>query len=210
MQFSTISDQIPFIGRKKHQREVFWNLAQQHTRFLYNVAFKYAGNRYDAEDLVQETLYTAYDKFHQLRDRRKFKSWLFAILRNHFLKSQRKKAPVQMDEFENGIDYLSQLESVSVHQDVASVYESKAEAEAIRSILDKLPEKYKAVLILYYVEDSSYQEIAEMLEVPIGTVMSRLSRARQMMKKALLRSTINEPRAKKVVQLNQARTRQKK
>jgi RNA polymerase sigma-70 factor (ECF subfamily) len=152
MQFSTITDQIPFIGRKKHQREVFWNLAQNQTRFLYNVAFRYTGNRYDAEDLVQETLYTAYNKFHQLRDRRKFKSWMFAILRNHFLKWQRKKAPVQMDEFENGIDYLSQLESVSLQQDVASVYERKAEAEEIRSILDKLPEKYKAILILYYPE----------------------------------------------------------
>jgi RNA polymerase sigma-70 factor (ECF subfamily) len=166
------------------------------------VAFKYVGNRYDAEDLVQETLYTAYNKFHKLRDSQKFKSWMFTILRNHFLKWQRKKAPVQADEFENGVDYLSQLESVSLQQDVESVYERKAEAETIQSILDRLPEKYKAVLILYYMEDSSYQEVAKLLGVPIGTVMSRLSRAKQMMKKALLRSTINEPQAKKVVRLN--------
>ena len=202
MQFSMITDQVHFLGRKKHKRDVFWNLAQNQTRFLYNVAFKYVGNRYDAEDLVQETLYTAYHKFHQLRDSRKFKSWMFTILRNHFLKWQRKKVPVQADEFEDGIDYMSQLESVSLRQDVASVYETKAEADTIQSILDKLPEKYKAVLILYYMEDSSYQEIAEMLGVPIGTVMSRLSRAKQIMKKALLRSTINEPQAKKVVRLN--------
>jgi len=201
MQFSMITDQVPFMGRKKHQRDVFWNLAQNQMQFLYNVALRYAGNRYDAEDLVQETLYTAYNKFHQLRDSRKFKSWMFTILRNHFLNWQRKKAPVQTDEFENGIDYLSQLESVALQQDAASVYERKAEAETIQSILDKLPEKYKAVLILCYMEDSSYQEIAEMLGVPIGTVMSRLSRAKQMMKKALLRSTINEPQAK-VGQLN--------
>ena len=205
MQFSTIADQIPFIGRKKHQRDVFWNLAQNQTRFLYNVAFRYVGNRYDAEDLVQETLYTACNKFHQLRDRRKFKSWMFAILRNHFLKWQRKKAPVQADEFENGIDYFSQLESVSLRQDAASVYEKKIEAETVQSILDKLPEKYKAVLILYYMEDSSYQEIADMLTVPVGTVMSRLSRAKQIMKKALLRSTINQPQTKKVIQLNMKR-----
>ncbi len=239
MQFPMITDHVPFMGRKKHQRDEFWNLAQNQTRFLYNVAFKYVGNRYDAEDLVQETLYTAYNKFHQLRDSRKFKSWMFTILRNHFLKWQRKKTPVQTDEFENGIDYLSQLESVSLRQDAASVYERKieaetvqsdefdngidylsqlesvslqqdvasvyarkAEAETIQSILDKLPEKYKAVLILYYMEDSSYQEIAEMLGVPIGTVMSRLSRAKQMMKKALLKRTVNEFQAKKVVRLN--------
>jgi RNA polymerase sigma-70 factor (ECF subfamily) len=202
MQFPMITDHVPFMGRKKHQRDAFWNLAQNQSRFLYNVAFKYVGNRYDAEDLVQETLYTAYNKFHQLRDSRKFKSWMFTILRNHFLKRQRQKAPVQADEFDNGIDYLAQLESVSSQQDAASVYERKVEAETIQLILDKLPEKYKAVLILCYMEDNSYQEIAEMLEVPIGTVMSRLSRAKQMMKKSLLRSTINEPQAKKVVRLN--------
>ena len=147
MQLSTITAQIPFVGRKKRQDVEFWDLAQDQTRFLYNVAFKYVGNRHDAEDLVQETLYTAYNKFHQLRDSRKLKSWMFTILRNHFLKWQRKKAPVQTDEFENGIDYLSQLESVSMQQDVASVYERKIEAEAIQSILEKLPEKYKAIII---------------------------------------------------------------
>jgi RNA polymerase sigma-70 factor (ECF subfamily) len=201
MKFSVNIDQILFIGRKKHQRVEFWNLAQDQTRFLYNVAFKYTGNRSDAEDLVQETLYTAYNKFHQLRDNQKLKSWMFTILRNHFLKWQRKKPPLQINEFEDGNDYLTQLESVSMQQDVASLYERKEEAETIQSILDKLPEKYKTVLIFYYMEDSSYQEIAEMLDVPIGTVMSRLSRARQIMKKEMLRSMINESPLKKVIQL---------
>ena len=201
MQFSIITGNVPFIGRNRHRADKFWDLAQDHARFLYNVAFKYAGNHYDAEDLVQETLYTAYNKFHQLRDSRKIKSWMFTILRNHFLKSQRKKEPVRPDEFENGIDYLTQLESASSQQNLASVYERKVETEAIQSILDTLPEKYKTVLILYYLEDSTYQEIAEMLGVPIGTVMSRLSRAKQKMKKALLRSALNTPQANNVVQL---------
>ena len=107
MPFSTIIDQISFMGRKKRQRDVFWDLAQNQTQFLYNVAYRYVGNRYDAEDLVQETLYTAYDKFHQLRDSRKFKSWTFTILRNHFLKWHRKKTTVQADEFENGMPFIS-------------------------------------------------------------------------------------------------------
>jgi RNA polymerase sigma-70 factor (ECF subfamily) len=202
MPIPMITNQVPFMGRKKHQRDLFWNLAQNQTRFLYNVALKYAGNRYDAEDLVQETLYMAYSKFHQLRDSGKFKSWVFRILRNQFLKSQRKKAPVQADEFEDRIDYLTQIESVAGQPDVSSVYEKKVETETIQSILDKLPEKYKTVLILYYMEDSAYHEIAEMLGIPIGTVMSRLSRAKQMMKKALLRSTITVPQPTKVIQMN--------
>ena len=205
MQFSLITDQVPFIGRKKQRRDEFWNMAKTNTQFLYNLAFRYVGNRYDAEDLVQETLYTAYRKFGQLRDRRKFKSWMFTILRNNFLKSQRKKDPIQTNEYENGVDYLSQLESFSVQHDVATVIEKKMEAEAIQLTLNKLPEKYKTVLILYYIEDGSYHEIAEMLGVPIGTVMSRLSRAKQMMKKALLRSAIKEPQAEKVVRINMKR-----
>lgn len=72
MPFSAITDQISFIGRKKRQRDVFWDLAQNQSRFLYDVAFRYVGNRYDAEDLMQETLYSAYHKFHQLKDSRKF------------------------------------------------------------------------------------------------------------------------------------------
>ena len=204
MSFSRIIEEVALKTSKKRQRDTFWDLAQKQTRFLYNVALKYAGNRYDAEDLVQEVLSTAYQKFHQLRERRKFKSWLFTILRNHFLKIQRKKTPVQLDDFENEIDYLAQLESASVQPDAASVVEQKIEAETIHSILDKLPEKYKSVLILYYMEECSYQEIAEMLDVPIGTVMSRLSRAKQMMKKAMLKPAIKAPR-EKVVWLNQKR-----
>jgi RNA polymerase sigma-70 factor, ECF subfamily len=202
MQLSTITGQIPFVGRKKHQRDEFWNLAQDQMRFLYNVAFRYVGNRYDAEDLVQEALYTAYKKFHQLRDNQKFKSWMFTILRNHFLKWQRKKTPLQTDEYDDGVDYFAVLESVSMRPDVAQVYEKEFEAQAVQSILDKLPEKHKTVLILYFMEDSSYQEIADMLSIPVGTVMSRLSRAKQVMKKALLRSTINQSRSNKVVRLN--------
>ena len=205
MQLSTIASQIPFVGRKKRQDSEFWDLAQDQIRFLYNVAYKYAGNRYDAEDLVQDTLHTAYKKFHQLRDSRKFKSWMFAILRNHFLKCQRKKRPVHVDEFEDGIEYITQLESASLGQDTAIAYEKKIEAEAVQSILNKLPEKYKSVLILYYMEESSYQEIADMLSVPVGTVMSRLSRAKQAMKKALLRSTISQPRPTNVVRLKSKR-----
>ena len=110
--------------------------------------------------------------------------------------------PIQTDEFENGADYLSQLESVSLRHDLASAYERKIEAESVQSILNTLPEKYKTVLILYYLEDSSYQEIADALAVPVGTVMSRLSRAKQMMKKSLLRSAINQPQRNKVVQLH--------
>jgi DNA-directed RNA polymerase specialized sigma24 family protein len=72
---------------------------------------------------VVEKLSKAYNKFHQLRDKRKFKSWMFTILRNHFLKWQRKKTRARLDEFENGIDYLTELESASVQQNVAAVFD---------------------------------------------------------------------------------------
>ena len=188
--------------KRKSENDIFWDLAQQHTHFLYNVAFKYTGNRFDAEDLIQEALFTGCKKFYQLQDRKKFKSWIFIILRNHFLKMQRKKKPAEANEYKDELDYLPQLESAALQQDVMSAYDKKETAETVQAVLDKLPEKYKTVLILYFMEDSSYKEIAKLLSIPVGTVMSRLSRAKQTMKKALLKSAQNELKAGKVVTLN--------
>jgi RNA polymerase sigma-70 factor (ECF subfamily) len=145
-------------GIRKKQRDHFKALAYPHITFLYNVAMKYMGDPYDAEDLVQETMYGAFRNFGQLRDESKCRSWLFAIL----------------------------LEGVA-QGDLCRDYEKKLEAISTRESLERLPEKYKTVLVLFFLEDMSYQEISEIIDVPIGTVMSRLSRAKQQMKKELLR-----------------------
>ncbi len=175
-----------FGSRKKH-RNHFKKLTYPHIPFLYNVAMKYMGNQYDAEDLVQETMYAAFRYFGQLREESKCRAWLFAILRTTFLKEKRQagKRPL----LAKNETYLELLEGVAA-TDISRDYEKKLETVSTQESLARLPEKYKTVLILFFLEDMSYQEIAETLDVPIGTVMSRLSRAKQQMKKELLREII--------------------
>ena len=176
------------IGQKNRER--FKELAYPHTRFLYNVALKYMGNQYDAEDLVQETMYAAFRNFGQLREESKCRSWLFAILRSNFLREKRQS--VKRPLLSKNDTYLEVLEGVA-QSDICRDYEKKSESKAVRQCLEQLPEKYKTVLILFFLEDMSYQDISETIDVPIGTVMSRLSRAKQQMKKEMLRAlTMNE------------------
>lgn len=186
-------------GLRPKQRERFKKLAYPHTRFLYNVALKYMRNSYDAEDLVQETMYAAFRNFGQLRDESKCRSWLFAILRSNFLKEKRQA--VKRPLLSQNDTYLQVLEGVA-QNDICKDYEAKLESLSIRALIERLPEKYKTVLILYFLEDLSYQAISDLIDVPIGTVMSRLSRAKQQMKKEMLREvTINEA---KVVDIRRA------
>lgn len=171
-------------GALKNNRKLFKELTYPHVRFLYNVALKYMRNQYDAEDLVQETMYAAFRNFHQLREKEKCRSWLFAIMRSSFLKEKRQA--LQRPHLGTDDSYLSFLEGVSA-TNLAGELEKKLESEHVQEIIEGLPEKYKTPLILYFLEDMSYQEIADFLDIPIGTVMSRLSRAKQSIKKVMLR-----------------------
>ncbi len=186
----------------KNNSKNFKELAYPHMRFLYNVALKYMRNQYDAEDLVQETMYAAFRNFHQLRDHEKCRSWLFAIMRSNFLKEKRqagRRPYLGTDE-----SYLDFLEGVSA-TNLAGDLEKKLESEHVQDVIDRLPEKYKTPLILFFLEDMSYQEISDFLDIPIGTVMSRLSRAKQSMKKELLReATLNES---KIVEMSRKAAR---
>ncbi len=96
MRVTQYAKKIPIFRHENRSPELFRELTDQHVTFLYNLALKYTGNRYDAEDIVQETLLTAYKNFAQLRDERKFKSWAFSILRHTYLKSFTKNESVSV------------------------------------------------------------------------------------------------------------------
>jgi RNA polymerase sigma-70 factor (ECF subfamily) len=184
---SNLAKTIPFFG-KKGTAEKFWELAGTHSKFLYNMALRYTANTYDAEDLLQETFYIAFKKFEQLRDQNKLKSWLFSILRNTYLRNRRQNGRIDKREFDEAIDYINVLEEAAERVDIEKAYEQKTESENIQHLLDQLPEKQKSPLLLYYMSGMSYQEISEALDIPIGTVMSRLARGKQMVKKKLLQA----------------------
>lgn len=186
---------------KKNNHKRFETLIKPHTEFLYNMALKYCGNTYDAEDIVQETLYIALKKINQLREDSKSRSWAFTIMRNLFLKEQRYSQKRSGFEFDDTRDYLAVLEDSAQRTDIHESIEKKDGQEHMQKMLDRLPEKYKAPILLYFMKDMSYQEISEFLDIPAGTVMSRLSRGKALLKKEILRQAINEPAREKVVEM---------
>ncbi len=182
-------------------RKTFQELTSPHVRFLYNMALRYTGNSYDAEDLVQETMYAAYKSFSSLREKGKCKAWLLTILRHRFFRDQDRgsKQPLLLDE--TAYLYLLDRYAGAEHQLDLDRRETAAE---VQQILSGLPEKYKTPLLLFYMEDMSYQEISETLELPMGTVMSRLSRAKHYFKKAMLLQAVREGDRAKIVPLHSA------
>lgn len=180
-------------------RKDFQELTSPHVRLLYNMAVRYTGNSYDAEDLVQETMYAAYKSFASLREKHKCKAWLLTILRRRFYReqSQKTKQPFLVDDEA----YLLLLDRYAGAEHLLDLKRQEAVSE-VQQILSELPEKYKTPLLLFFMEDMSYQEISETLELPMGTVMSRLSRAKHHFKKAMLQLAIRETEQAKIIQLH--------
>lgn len=170
------------IFKKNVSTQQFKKLTYPHMKLLYNVALKYTGNVFDAEDIVQETYLMAYNKFHQLKDPERCKPWLLRILRNNFLKTIHKdKARQRLLE----TDYIEYLKQQMRTRDAEELMVKNSSQTAVRAAIDKLPIKYREVLLLYYMDEMLYKDIAQTLDIPIGTVMSRLTRAREGLKTAL-------------------------
>jgi len=159
--------------------ELFQEIALPYLGFIYKSAYRLSGNRADAEDLSQETFRLAFEKFTQLKDTARVKSWLFIILRNAFLQQIKKEKLNYVD-----ID-LANYNPQAARNAGGYVF-NNIMSDDIQAALDKLPEKYKTPVILSYMSGYSYQEIADMLQIPIGTVMSRIARGKNFLKKELL------------------------
>jgi RNA polymerase sigma-70 factor (ECF subfamily) len=144
-------------------------------------------SRVDAEDLLQESIYRAFRSFAGFRRGTHFKAWMFRIVTNCFISRKRseKRAPVLMDlESVRGPDAAVQQELQDGDTDWNRVYGDLVEDDVKRA-LDELPAEFRAPLLLSSMGGLRYKEIAAALEVPIGTVMSRLFRARQRLRRAL-------------------------
>jgi RNA polymerase sigma-70 factor, ECF subfamily len=151
---------------------------------LYGYAMVLSRNSAEAEDLVQETCLRALRAIDGLRAEDSVKSWLFTILRNIWLNQlrQRRTAPdlVELDADENGT-----YEPADVTQDPHNGFVSKVEREQVQVATQQLPVEFREIIILREYEELSYQEIAGLLGCPIGTVMSRLARARSRLRDLL-------------------------
>ncbi len=178
------------IFKKKVSEQIFKELTYPHMKLLYNVALKYTGNVFDAEDIVQETYLMAFNKFHQLKEKDRCKPWMLRILRNNFLKNcQKNKARQRLTE----TDYIEFLKQHIRQKDAEELLVDDSSTRVMKRAIKKLPIKYREVLMLYYMDDMLYKDIAKTLDIPIGTVMSRLTRAREGLKTSLLKQ-IKAPR----------------
>lgn len=156
---------------------------------LYNMAYRLTRNPEDAEDLIQETFFKAYKYYDKFEEGTNLKAWLFRIMKNSFINGYRKRQnkPVESafadieDAFENQV-----LEEASqIKNPEEELFDSVLD-EDVQNAIDSLRDDYRLVILLVDLEGFSYKEAAEILEVPVGTVMSRLYRGRRILESTLL------------------------
>lgn len=150
-------------------------LVVAHHAPLYRYAYRLCGCAVEAEDLTQQAFLIAQQKLHQLREAERAAAWLFAVLRSCFLKSLRRQRPTGGQAFDLEVEEIA----------VAPPEGDEIDREGLAAALAELPEDFRVVVLMFYFEELSYQEIAAELGLPIGTVMSRLSRAKGHLRKQL-------------------------
>jgi RNA polymerase sigma-70 factor (ECF subfamily) len=153
-------------------------LVDEHYAALYRYAYRLSGSTADAEDLTQETFCKAQLCFSQLKDSGRAKPWLFSILRNaylHRVRADRQHGCISLD----GVGDVPEPSPEPL---------PPVDPEQLQRALNELPEAFRTPIILYYFEDFGYREIAEQMDLPMGTVMSRLARAKASLRAQLLPS----------------------
>lgn len=168
----------------------FEAVALVHLDELYATAMRYAKNEKDAEDLVQETFLKAYTNFHRYQKGTNCRAWLFTILTNTFInKFRRKKKEREILQ----ADDLRPIEQNFFNREKAEFYQNPEKGALYRTFsadmrqaLSSLSDEFRTVVVLADLNDFSYKEIARILDVPVGTVMSRLFRGRKLMRRHLV------------------------
>lgn len=177
----------------------------KHADGLKRFALSLCHNGHNAEDLVSETVLRAYEKFSALKDHSKIKSWLYKILYNQFVSTYRKKNRMkEVNIIEANGDSFSLFEKLTATstEDPENFFLQKLTTISVQKAIEELPLVFKQALVLSDMEQFSYIEIAKILDVPVGTVRSRIARARQQLEKSLWQLALemgigNKPSAKK-------------
>ena len=172
-------------------KDQFTSDAMQYAPQLFPTALRMTRSRSDAEDLVQETYIKGWRSFHTFQEGTNLRAWLFRIMTNTYINKynakKRKGTEVELDDVEELFLY-KRLGSIDQSQLSSSAEDQMLELftdDEVKNALEELPEDFRVPVLLSDVDGFSYKEIAEMLEIPIGTVMSRLHRGRKAMQKML-------------------------
>ncbi len=168
--------------------KIFEQELMPHIKSLYHFAFRLANDEDDANDLVQDTYLKAYRFLRSYEKGSNAKAWLFRILKNSFINNYRKnsKEPGKVD-YEEAEQYLNTGKSSHLNTiDMREKIYSNTLGDEVSNALNSLPMDFKTVIVLCDIEEFSYEEIAQIIDIPIGTVRSRLHRARQLLKEKLM------------------------
>jgi RNA polymerase sigma-70 factor (ECF subfamily) len=180
---------------KERKDKIFDEELFPHMNALYNFAYHLVGNEEDAHDLVQETFLKAYRFINSYEQGTNAKAWLFKILKNAFINDYRKKSkrPNQVD-YEDVVSYheaddtnFNFVGSLDLRQEIFQ----GMMGDEVTMALNTLPVDFKTVILLCDIEGFTYEEIAKIIDIPIGTVRSRLFRARNMLKEKLREYALN-------------------
>jgi RNA polymerase sigma-70 factor (ECF subfamily) len=166
----------PIAARVTPATPSFEQIVDAHYQGLYRFALSMCRRDATAQDLVQQTFLQWARKGHTLRDAAKVKTWLFTTLYRDWLSQARREKRYEEIEFEPDLHG-------STHEEPAEP--PRVDSATLQRALDELPASYRAPLVLFFLKELSYKEIAETLGVPIGTVMSRLSRSKDMLRSIL-------------------------
>jgi RNA polymerase sigma-70 factor, ECF subfamily len=173
-------------------RSQFSEQAMEYMPALYTAALRLTRNSADAEDLVQETFLKAYRAFGSFEEGTNLKAWLYRILTNTFINnyraSKRRPEKADVEDIEDLYLYkrLNELPSPGVGRSAEEELLDRITDDEVKGAIESLPESFRIAVLLADVEGFSYKEIAEITDVPIGTVMSRIHRGRKALQKALL------------------------
>lgn len=178
---------IPY-GKVNEQSGSFEELALPLFDSLYNFACWLAQDRGEAEDLVQETYAKALAGFLSFEQGTNFRAWMFRILRNSFLNSRAGLATTRTVALEDEGDEAAF--ACTTAETPESILVDQMNQEAVRDAIEKLPIPFREVLLLADMEEMAYREIAETLSIPAGTVMSRLARARKLLRESLCEKVV--------------------
>ncbi len=157
----------------------FETIVSEHYEPLYRFAMSLTRSESDAMDLTQQTFYVWAKKGHQLRDPSKVKSWLYTTLHRAFLQSRRRETRFPHSELDEVSDELPVFPPER---------ENQADSSQVLFALGRVDEVFQAAVALFYLDDCSYAEIAAILEVPVGTVKSRVARGVAQLRRILLRN----------------------
>lgn len=162
--------------------EAFALLIQKYEAGLYRYCLRFTGNSQDAQDMAQQTFIKVFENIEKIDLDRELKSWIYTVATNLCRSLYRKKREVNFSDLE-GPDSEDEGSTENYFEDnnvdVSGDVEQRELKEKVSKALEKLPEKYRVVLNLYYIEEFSYEEMAEMLEIPLNTVRTHLRRAKE-------------------------------